>query len=849
MRNRARSRASPCRRTLSAGTAPTARRRSRQQRRRRSRRFRVARRLTGAAGRDRTRRSDQLGGPLPRRRWRPRISMATAGSNWSAAPTAARVSRASRGRRAYRWQAIRPRATTATGDQRINSFGIGGEIEVRTGLHAQKQVIAAPGRPLRPRRGGRAEVARITWPNGVLQSEFDLAADVAIAASQRLKGSCPWLFAWNGTRDGLRDRLHLALAARPAHQRAGDGGRADDRGLGQAFAATSCAPGTASTTCASPPSCGKRTSSISCPCWSSTIPKGRRCSWTSGSPCRRRASAAIATVTGAEPSRRRATIRGATSLDIVRARDDRASRLRRTRRLSGRHPRPLRRARAAGRRAAHRTAVAGRARAGSIRPTARSTSRSARARHAAPTGLSLQVADAARPLQARCAPGWAFPPGKDKTILHRPRPASSRAPGRAGCGCDTNLEIFWDRLGWAVGRPDVKLEPRRLDAEDGGSAVSAATRSPSRRTPARPSGRATCSSGIAARAGAISRASTRASATCANCSTTVDDRYVIMNAGDELRLRFRKRLPPPPGWCATSSSSATAGSRTATTTPSPREPCCRCRRHRSPHYAAGTGRLEDDPVYRQHREDFERYHTRYVSPAGVRDALRRSRSPGPDETATPGAHRRWPLCVRRLLATPASDPPLRRPARRPPPRRPAVGSARYGFHLTEVASAAGLDFVHEAPTLDPKLAHIMPQVASMGAASRVVDFDADGRPDLYVTNSEEGLEEPPLSQPRRRHLRGRRRAPRRRRSQPAPTPASRWASVFGDYDNDGFEDLFLYQLGPARAVPQRRRTRLHAASPTAPVCRRGATSTPRSGSTTTATAGSISSSAATTPSA
>ena len=50
----------------------------------------------------------------------------------------------STGTKAYHWQLVRPRAATATGDQRINSFGIGGEIEVRTGLHAQKQIIAAP---------------------------------------------------------------------------------------------------------------------------------------------------------------------------------------------------------------------------------------------------------------------------------------------------------------------------------------------------------------------------------------------------------------------------------------------------------------------------------------------------------------------------------------------------------------------------------------------------------------------------------------------------------------------------------------------------------------------------------
>src|SRR5690606_26547644 len=63
---------------------------------------------------------------------------------------------------------------------------------------------------------------------------------------------------------------------------------------------------------------------------------------------------------------------------------------------------------------------------------------------------------------------------------------------------------------------------------------------------------------------------------------------------------------------------------------------------------------------------------------------------------------------------------------------------RYGFRFTEVSRDAGVDFVHQGPTLDPKLAHIMPQVASMGAAVSVVDVDNDGWDDFYVTNSGEG---------------------------------------------------------------------------------------------------------------
>ena len=63
---------------------------------------------------------------------------------------------------------------------------------------------------------------------------------------------------------------------------------------------------------------------------------------------------------------------------------------------------------------------------------------------------------------------------------------------------------------------------------------------------------------------------------------------------------------------------------------------------------------------------------------------------------------------------------------------------RYGFHLQEVSQQAGVHFVHQAPALDAKLEGIMPQVASMGASVSIVDFDRDGWPDIYVTNSKTG---------------------------------------------------------------------------------------------------------------
>ena len=145
-----------------------------------------------------------------------------------------------------------------------------------------------------------------------------------------------------------------------------------------------------------------------------------------------------------------------------------------------------------------------------------------------------------------------------------------------------------------------------------------------------------------------------------------------------------------------------------------------------------------------------------------------------------------------LLATPLL---MRRFGPRAP-ERPAAADAltRYGFTLTEGAKGAGIYFQHEGPTLDPKLDHIMPQVASMGAAVSIVDVDADGHNDVYVVNSREGsfnrlyrnrgdgtfeeiAERLGLADVNR------------------PETGVSMGAVWGDYDNDGFEDVLLHRWG------------------------------------------------------
>jgi Tfp pilus assembly protein PilF len=102
------------------------------------------------------------------------------------------------GSKNYHWQVVRPHAKQAVGDQRINPFGVGGEIEIRSGLLVQKQPINGPQLHFGLGNQTSAEVVRVVWPNGTVRAEFGVQADQEVVTEQRLKASCPFLFAWNG---------------------------------------------------------------------------------------------------------------------------------------------------------------------------------------------------------------------------------------------------------------------------------------------------------------------------------------------------------------------------------------------------------------------------------------------------------------------------------------------------------------------------------------------------------------------------------------------------------------------------------------------------------------------------
>src|ERR1700728_4031093 len=124
----------------------------------------------------------------------------------------------------------------------------------------------------------------------------------------------------------------------------------------------------------------------------------------------------------------------------------------------------------------------------------------------------------------------------------------------------------------------------------------------------------------------------------------------------------------------------------------------------------------------------------------------------------------------------------------------AQALTRYGFHLQEVSQQAGVHFIHQAPSLDAKLDGIMPQVASMGASVSIVDFDRDGWPDIYVTNSKTGS----LNSLYRNMHDGTFQDVAGQMGVADVNQQGTGVSmgaVWGDYDNDGYEDLFLIKWG------------------------------------------------------
>jgi Flp pilus assembly protein TadD len=533
----------------------------------------------------------------------------------------------SRGAKSYRWQVFRPRAATATGDQRINSFGIGGEIELRSGLHLQKQVITSPLVHFGLGEATGAEVVRISWPNGALQAEFNTTADQTVKATQRLKGSCPWLFAWNGREMSFvtdllwRSPLGLRINAQATSETLMTEDWVKVRGDQLA------------------PRYGAYDLRITAELWETHFfdlvsllvvdhPDGTEIFVDE----RFAVPPPKLQVVPTGPVQPFASVRddhGGDVSDLAATRDSRyvdfAGRgayqgITRPHFVEMELPD-----------AAPRTRPLWLVASGWIHPTDSSINVAiGQGTHVAPEGLSLHVSDAGGRFHA-VRKGLGFPSGKDKTILVD-LTGLFDATGPRRLRLATNLEIFWDRLGWAIGRPEVEVHTRRLEllGADLSYRGYSVTEQPTASVPERP--RYTLA-GTGPRWRDLEGYYTRFGDVL-DLLRTVDDRYVIMNAGDELRLRFPEAPPPArglvrdfivvgDGW-EKDGDYNTSFSRTVLPLPT----------HQTGRYDAPPRQLEDDPMYRRHVRDFAEYHTRYVTPDNLRDALR-----APADATKPGVKR------------------------------------------------------------------------------------------------------------------------------------------------------------------------------------------------------------------
>jgi hypothetical protein len=248
-------------------------------------------------------------------------------------------------------------------------------------------------------------------------------------------------------------------------------------------------------------------------------------------------------------------------------------------------------------------------------------------------GLSVEVPDGKG--------GWVtaqdnlgFPAGRKKTILFDLtsvfRPGSPRR-----VRIRTNLEIYFDALHWARGAPEtelkeVTLHPQAADLHYRGYSVmhmpTTAARAPE--VPDYNQIEGTKQHwrdliGYYTRYGDIRE-----------LLNTIDDRYVIVNSGDEMSLHFAEQAPPRAGWVRDFVIKGDGWIKDGDYNSTFSKTVLPLPYHAKNEYNTRPGALEDEYAYREHPQDWQNYHTRYMTPEVFTNALRRGTfSPEPIRSA------------------------------------------------------------------------------------------------------------------------------------------------------------------------------------------------------------------------
>ncbi|MEL6105296.1 MAG: FG-GAP-like repeat-containing protein [Planctomycetota bacterium] len=83
---------------------------------------------------------------------------------------------------------------------RVNHFGIGSVLELRFGPHYRSRVVTGPATHFGLADIEAATSIRVIMPNGLTQTIRDPELDSIIEEDQTLKGSCPYLYSWDGEK-------------------------------------------------------------------------------------------------------------------------------------------------------------------------------------------------------------------------------------------------------------------------------------------------------------------------------------------------------------------------------------------------------------------------------------------------------------------------------------------------------------------------------------------------------------------------------------------------------------------------------------------------------------------------
>jgi hypothetical protein len=84
------------------------------------------------------------------------------------------------------------------GSGKNNSYGIGARLDVRSGELYQTRVVTEAVTHFGLGSHFKADVLRVQWPNGVPQTIYFPGTDEDVLELQQLKGSCAFLYTWDG---------------------------------------------------------------------------------------------------------------------------------------------------------------------------------------------------------------------------------------------------------------------------------------------------------------------------------------------------------------------------------------------------------------------------------------------------------------------------------------------------------------------------------------------------------------------------------------------------------------------------------------------------------------------------